>query len=634
MVASMTRFWGALRETRLRRVTYVTPAFLAGAERPSWDDDRPGFEQRVDSSFTCRFWVPPRALLRATVGMAGAKDAEVEFEIAAGAARTRCRVRGDERRPVELSLFEFSEQTVELTFSTRRISGDPRSAIWSEPSIDVSLPFGAWMRHLWSGCRIIGVTRFIGVAARRLLGRRVDVREFARSRMEPANPARPLPKVALVVDAADASTIDADFIGWKEAGDELSAGALEAIAGWLQGHPSADVLYTDEVDVVKPDWSPDHFLAEPYLGRLTLYRRELVRDALGRPDFDKGCFERELMYHAVERAKRIEHLPFGAIRRGRPAGSDAFRASLERHLARLGLAARVEDGLEPGTVRVRHALRSTPLVSIVIPTACQTARMPAGPVNLPANCIRSIRERTTYSNYELVICDNGRLDPEVERLLSDVPHRRHVYTATGPFNLAHKLNVAVRYATGDVWVLLNDDTEVLEKEWLQAMLEYAQFPEVGVVGAKLYYPDGRLQHVGLALNPLNLCVHPYRGHPGTCAGYRGSANGVRNVSGVTGACMMVRREIFDRLGGFDEAVPHMFDLDFCLKARERGLRVVYTPYSRLVHFESVTIGNAGATYLGDHREMRRRWGEILRGRDPYGVPDSAEHGRGCAGVTR
>jgi GT2 family glycosyltransferase len=235
-------------------------------------------------------------------------------------------------------------------------------------------------------------------------------------------------------------------------------------------------------------------------------------------------------------------------------------------------------------------------------------------------CVESIRQKSTYSRYEVVLVHNRELDATLARRLSRLQVRP--VTSSGPFNWSASMNLAARRASGAHLLFLNDDTEIITPDWLEALLEYSERPEIGAVGAKLLFPDGRLQHAGVTL--LNgRPKHCFYGFPGDHPGYHGSTRFPRNVSAVTGACLMTRAEVFQMLAGFDESFPLDFnDIDYCLRLRVRGLRVVYTPLAQLYHLEAATKGTAGR----EQAELfRQRWQHVWP-HDPYYNPNlSAEH---------
>ena len=230
-------------------------------------------------------------------------------------------------------------------------------------------------------------------------------------------------------------------------------------------------------------------------------------------------------------------------------------------------------------------------------------------------------ERTSGVRYELIIVDNGHLSAASEAFLATVPHRRITYSYEEPFNFAAKVNFAVSQARGEHIVLLNDDTEVISDEWVLSMLELSQQPDVGVVGAKLYFPDGRLQHVGVVIGIGGGACHIYWGENRDHPGYYGGAKVIREFSAVTGACVMTRRSVFDEVGGFDEAFRTDFnDIDYCLRARERGYRVVFTPVAELYHFEGASFGSRERIVnMHEVSLFASRWAAIIAN-DPYYSP--------------
>jgi GT2 family glycosyltransferase len=221
-------------------------------------------------------------------------------------------------------------------------------------------------------------------------------------------------------------------------------------------------------------------------------------------------------------------------------------------------------------------------VSIVIPFRDQ--------VELLRSCLISLR-RSNYRDMEVVLVDNGSQHAETLRFLERARQRLQVVDCPGEFNFSWLCNHGARRARGDYLLFLNNDTEVLHPDWLEHLLRVACRPEVGVVGATLLYPDGTLQHAGLFPRPGGCWVHGYRGLSPDDAGDQGELGHVRTVPAVTGACMLLRREVFDALGGFDERLPITYgDVDLCLRAREQGLLVVVTPHARLLHFEALSRG--------------------------------------------
>jgi GT2 family glycosyltransferase len=420
-------------------------------------------------------------------------------------------------------------------------------------------------------------------------------------------------------DAADAQD---DFVLFLAPGDVLASEALPRLAAEIRRAPDADVLYSDEdtldatgrrvAPFFKPDWSPRLLLSTPYLGQLVAYRGTLLREvgAAAEPELLDGY---DLALRATERARRIVHvcevLCHRADGRADLPTQDLARRALESALARRGTPARVEPGGAPAVFRVRYALRGSPLVSIVIPTKDHAALLRA--------CVASVEARSTWRRREIVVVDNGSTRRDAVALLASLSPRCRVVSDPRPFNWAALNNAAAARATGEYLLFLNDDTEVLSGDWIEALLEYAQQDDVGCVGGKLLYPDRTVQHAGLALG-IGVAGHVFRGLPADAPGYHGMAAAVREVSAVTGACLMVRRSVFEAAEGFDERLPVEYnDVDFCLRLGARGLAVVWTPHATLLHHESATRGTLHP--LSAEEAMWDRWGAVLA-RDPYYSP--------------
>jgi GT2 family glycosyltransferase len=429
-----------------------------------------------------------------------------------------------------------------------------------------------------------------------------------------------------------------EYIALLDHDDELTPDALAEMVRAINANPDADVLYSDEDKLdpggvrcdpfMKPDWSPEHFLSSMYTCHLTVVRRSLVEDVQGfRPGFE-GAQDYDLWLRLSERTNRIVHVPrvlyhwrkipgsAAASPMAKPYALDAARRAIEEHVARRGMDATVEPGLAVGLWRVRRRIQGEPRVTVIVPTDGRTAEMRGGRVDLLVNCLRSVVTRTTYARYDILVVDNGTLSADALAFLEEVPHRRVTYAYEPPFNFSHKLNFAASHATGEHLVILNDDIEVIDDEWMTALLELSQDPGIGAVGGKLLYPDGRLQHIGVVTGVCGIAAHVFHQAEGHSAGYAGSAMTIRNYTAVTGACMMTRRDVFEEVGGFNERLRVDFnDVDYCLKVRRAGYRIVYTPYARLYHHESGSFGERRQR-PEEIDEMRETWGSTLTS-DPY-----------------
>jgi GT2 family glycosyltransferase len=278
---------------------------------------------------------------------------------------------------------------------------------------------------------------------------------------------------------------------------------------------------------------------------------------------------------------------------------------------------RVEAGPSPGLQRVRYAIQGQPRISIILPSAGRFAVIRGRHTSYVGKCIRSIRELSTWPNYEVLVIDNDDMPESLQRELDDLNVVRVSFTA--PFNLSAKLNLGAAKADGDFLLLLNDDIEVLTPDWMESMLEHAQWPEVGVVGAKLLFPDGKLQHAGVTFL-RGLPHHHFYRWPGSEPGHFASHLLTRNYSAVTGACLMVRAEVYQEVGGFDESMPLNFnDIDFCMKVRQTGRRIVYTPYAQLIHHEAASKDGC---FREEAHAFRDRWGREMAA-DPFYSPHLA-----------
>ncbi|HET7218704.1 MAG TPA: glycosyltransferase family 2 protein [Vicinamibacterales bacterium] len=444
------------------------------------------------------------------------------------------------------------------------------------------------------------------------------------------------PPIRTEAEARNAVAVQAgaDLMLTLDAADELAPEALYEIAAAAIRHPDAGLFYSDEDRLLadgpgrpqfKPGWSPELLLSRMYLGRLVAMRCERIRDTGGyRPDVD-GAHDYDMSLRMTSAGAAVVHIPKVLYHRAADEGagchaSASERRALEDICRHTGRQAVVVPGGAPRTWRVRHHVPDSPRVTIVIPTDGQSGATLSGPQPFVVQCIRSIVERTAYPHVDLVVVDNGYLPADAAALLARLPHQRATYQWTGSFNFSRKINFAVAHATGDFVLLLNDDVEVINADWLSAMLEYAGQNEIGAVGAKLFYPDGRLQHVGVATGVCGIAAHLLHQHPGGSTGCGHAARAVRNCAAVTGACLLTRRAVYNQVGGFDERMAVDFnDVDFCLRVRAAGYRIVFTPYARLYHHESASFGSR-VQHPRDTAAMRQIWGAALDG-DPYYNPN-------------
>ncbi len=432
-----------------------------------------------------------------------------------------------------------------------------------------------------------------------------------------------------------------EFIGLLDHDDELTPDALYEVAATLQ-ETDADLIYSDEdrldekgrrkEPAFKPAWSPDLLLSCMYLGHFCVYRKSVV-DRIGvfREGFD-GSQDYDLALRFTEATNQIAHIPkilyhwrdvpgsASAALRTRPAVREVGRRALSDALRRRRVDGEVQSERAYGFYRVKRKIATPSRVSIIIPTRDELVRL--------RRCIASIEAKTDYRNYEIIIVDNASRSAGTLEYLERSPHR--IIRCDSPFNFSLLNNLAAQEASGDYLLLLNNDTEVISAEWLMAMLEHAQRPEVGAVGAKLLYPDGRIQHAGILLGVGGAVSHAHRHIDGfSGAGYLNYPNVIRNYNAVTGACLMVRRNLFLEEGGFDETLfPVSYnDVDLCLRLRQRGYLIIYTPYALLYHQESATRGLN--RYPEEEARLRARWHRQLSG-DSYYNPSLSLEGHAFA----
>ena len=427
-----------------------------------------------------------------------------------------------------------------------------------------------------------------------------------------------------------------DYIAFLEAGDSLAPEALFELVARLQSEPALDVVYSDEDwlsesgrredPLFKPDWDADLLLSTNYLSRLGIFRRQLVSEAGGLQTSSGHAEVYGLLLRLTERTARIAHVPKVLYHARRPAAT--ADAVLARHAANRDEVRAIDEALRrrgrPGHAQAvftrggsrcyetRFELTQRPLVSIVIPTRDKRA--------LLQTTLESIWARTEYHRYEIIVVDNQSTEPDAVQFLASLGSRCQVHQWTKPFNYSALNNFGVSHARGEQLLFLNNDVEVIRPDWLLALLEHAQRPEVGAVGAKLLYADGRIQHAGVVVGINRAAANAFRSWPGETLGHPRLADLTRNCSAVTGACMMVPRRVFEEVGGFDEDLRVVLnDVDLCLKIRQRGHLVVYTPHALLYHYEGSSRGRLHPP--PDEKVFQERWHDFLDRGDPYYNPN-------------
>jgi O-antigen biosynthesis protein len=437
-----------------------------------------------------------------------------------------------------------------------------------------------------------------------------------------------------------------------EPGDRLAEQAVFEIASAIAADPEVEGIFSDEDrwdparnartdPVFKPGFDPELLLGQDCVGRLAAWRRDQVQARGGWRGEYPGAEEHDLALRMGLGAApgRVRHLPSVLLHRSRAPALDAAasRRAVAAALAELGAAgARVEPApLAPHGHRVRWPVPEPPLVSVIVPTRDRAALLRA--------CAEGVLRRTDYPALELLVVDNGSTEPESLALFLELSAdpRVRILPAPGPFNYAALNNAAARKARGELLLLLNNDTEVIDPGWMAEMVSLAIRPEVGAVGARLLFGDGRVQHGGVVLGAgAGVGARGVAGHLHLLAaredpGYCDDLALVRSVSAATAACLMLRRQVLEAVGGLDaENLAVAFnDVDLCLRIGALGLRVLWTPFAELYHLESASRGSDLAR---KHRErfqreiayMFSRWGPILE-RDPFYNPNFTLADTGC-----
>ncbi len=429
--------------------------------------------------------------------------------------------------------------------------------------------------------------------------------------------------------------------------DVVAAEAFAYVALEIDRDTNAGLIYSDEdkIDAAgarfdpffKPDWNPELFLGQNYISHLGVYRAELLRSIGGFREGMEGSQDYDLALRCLERLRpsQIRHIPrilyhwraiAGSLAQEAEAklyASKAARQAISEHLLRKKIRARVEACPESSiSHRVIYELPEPgPLVSIIIPTRDR--------LELLQQCLTSLRERTEYPATELIIVDNGSVDTETQEFLRGLESQNstRVLRDDGPFNFSRLINRGAAASEGSVLAFLNNDLEAEEPAWLHEMVSQAVRERVGAVGARLWYPNGTLQHGGVILGLGGMANHAFRGMPRGEEGYFRRAWLQQNCSAVTGACMVVRKELFVRVGGFDEVnLPVNFnDVDFCLRLTAAGYASVWTPYANLIHHESASRSqrqseDEQALFRKEATYLRDTWGRELIS-DPFYNPN-------------
>ena len=438
-----------------------------------------------------------------------------------------------------------------------------------------------------------------------------------------------------------------DYVALLDHDDCLLEHALLEVVTSIQVHPEAELLYSDEDFIdedgkrfaphYKPDWNPALVLSHNYVTHLAVYRRSLIETVGG---FREGAgvegaqdYDLLLRCSAQVSSENIVHIPRvlyhwraheGSTALGseqKSYTSDAGQKALQDHLYAAGISGHAKSTDEDNLYRVDYPLLGDPLVSLLIPTRDM--------LEVVRPCVESILARSTYQNFEILILDNQSACPDTLdwlRAIQQQDLRVRVLTYDHPFNYSAINNFGAAHARGEILGLINNDIEVITPGWIEELASLAQQPENGCVGAMLYYPDDTVQHAGVILGLGGYAAHSHRGLPRGSQGYFNRLKVRQNLSAVTGACLFVRKDTYDQVGGLDEAYTVAYnDVDFCLRVQGAGYLNVFTPFAELYHHESKSRGQEDtpekiARFDEEKARLAGRWGALLQ-RDPFYNPN-------------
>jgi len=411
-----------------------------------------------------------------------------------------------------------------------------------------------------------------------------------------------------------------EYVGFLNAATNLSKFCLFEFIKTINNEQESKILYFDhdfinkngkhENPFFKPDWSPYLLGSMNYLSPFFIIKNDIVKQ-INLDQTLKNCTDFDTLLQATEITKKITHipLPLCSIKKQSPQNSDCFIHALNNHFKRLKINVKINTGIVKNTFKPTYGFEKKPKVSIIIPTKNN--------VKILKRCIDSITKKTNYKNFEIIIINNSDDLDTIKNSIQSISYNLISYP--GNFNFSKINNLAVKQSSGDLLLFLNDDTKILEPNWLDELIGIILQKDVGIVGPKLILSDGTIQHAGIAFLKTGSGFHPFMRQMENSDSYHGLVNSIRDCSAVTGACFMIKREIFDQIEGFDDQFDVYYgDTDLCFKVIKAGYRVVYTPFTKLLHEGSLTIRNSNISHFDveNHLAFLKKWPHIQNG-DPF-----------------
>ena len=424
-----------------------------------------------------------------------------------------------------------------------------------------------------------------------------------------------------------------DYIAFLDNDDKLTRDALYEVVKILNKE-DFDIIYTDSDKIsvdgsrfepfYKPDWSPEFFRGVMYVGHLLVVKKSLAQQVgLLNKEYD-FIQDYELILRISEKTDKIYHIPKILYHWRQIKGSIAAdpnakakinqlqEKAVNEHLKRMQIKGIAKNNGKPHRINIFPTKKENyPFVSIIIPTKDSPKFL--------QNCLQSVFKTTSYPNYEVILIDNNTTDEKAIKVMKSFAVK--IIPFKEKFNFSKQNNLGVNESKGEYIILLNNDTEVITKDWIQNMLLYAEQADVGAVGPLLFFPDQTVQHAGVVLGFRGTADHIMRGFHEDSDGYSGSLCCAREVSAVTAACMMLKKSVYEEVGGFNVHYATIYqDVDLCLKIRKKGLRIIYTPTAKLYHYEGRTR-DLNIYDMIDRILLLDEWEAVIKKGDPYYNPN-------------